>query len=92
MCAVEVSLSLRDSQVHSLKDKRRIVSAILAKTSQKFNVSISEIAEHDNLNELILGIVNVSSSKRQSEQIIQRCLNFIEHQFNYDIIDVYYDI
>lgn len=42
-----VEIKIYAAWVESLKEKRMIVKSLIAKTRNKFNVSIAEIAEQD---------------------------------------------
>lgn len=63
---------------YSLKDKRSVIKSIIKKSQNKFNVSISEVAAHDTLNQGILGIAVVSNNRKLSQQILDQVIQEIE--------------
>ncbi len=64
--------------VHSLKEKRSITKSLIAKTRQKFNVSIAEIDEHDRHQHIVLGIVCVSNEQKMADRLSNQVLNYID--------------
>ncbi len=82
----KISLVLPSS---SLKEKRRIIRSIMGKTSNKFNVSISEVAENEQWGRSVIGISSVSSSLRHGEKSIEKAIRFIESErVDVEIIDI----
>ena len=82
----KISLVLPSS---SLKEKRRIIRSIMGKTSNKFNVSISEVAGNDQWGQSVIGISSVSSSLRHGESSIEKAIRFIESErVDVEIIDI----
>ena len=82
----KISLVLPSS---SLKEKRRIIRSIMGKTSNKFNVSISEVAGNDQWGQSVIGISSVSSSLRHGEKSIEKAIRFIESErVDVEIIDI----
>ncbi len=63
---------------YSLKDKRSVIKSIIKKSQNKFNVSISEVAAHDTLNQGTLGIAVVSNNRKLSQQILDQVIQEIE--------------
>lgn len=78
--------------VSSLKEKRMVVKSIIAKTQNKFNVSIAEVAEQDTLQTIILGIACVAGSIRQVDSILDQVINFIGNNTEADILDLLREI
>ena len=75
VCKISLVLPSR-----SLKEKRRIIKSILGKTSNKFNVSISEVAQNEVWGRSVIGISSVSSSLRHGEESIEKVIRFIESE------------
>ena len=71
----KVTLQLPENQ--SLKGKRRVVSSMLARVRNKFNVSIAEVGSNDSLRTAALGVAAVSNSARHAEQIVTNVVEFI---------------
>ncbi len=74
VCRVE--LSIPDS--FSLKDKRRIIKSIIARTRNKFNVAISEIEQNDSWQKAVLGISSISNDAHYTNKILNEVINYIE--------------
>ena len=89
--AKEISIQIFDS--FSLKDKRSVVKSILQKTRNKFNISISEVADHDMLNKASFGIATVSNSQRLNQQTFDSIIDFIENNYQVEVIAIdHYDL
>lgn len=71
----------------SLKDKRRVVRSIIAKTRSRFNVSIAETGSLDSWQVAELGLACVSNSSRHADEVIQTVNRFIDDQ----LLDGYVD-
>lgn len=76
------------NHVHSLKEKRMIVKSIIAKTKNKFNVSIAEVENNDLHQSIVIGIACVSTDKRHADSMLQNVLNFIEENADAVIQDI----
>jgi len=84
--AVELSMRLFDS--YSLKDKRSVVKSIVAKMHQRYNVSIAEVADHDILNQAVIGIAIVNSSMVLCQQILDKVVEEIEANYEVEIFEI----
>ena len=78
--------------VYSLKEKRMVVKSIIAKTKNKFNVSIAEVGEQDIHQTIIIGFACVTSSVSQADSIIDNVLAFIENNTEAQIMDIQREI
>ena len=74
-----VTIKLYAPWVHSLKEKRMIVKSIIAKTKNKFNVSIAEVNEQDKHQTIILGIACVADTVGLPDSIINNVITFVEN-------------
>ena len=54
---------------NSLKTKRRVLKSFKDRIKHKFNVSISEIAEHDKWQRALLGVAMISNDKALIEKV-----------------------
>lgn len=70
----------------SLKDKRRVIKSLIDRTRRKFNVSIAETDDNDVKNYAVLSISNVSNSKIFTESMFDKILNFLQANFEIEII------
>lgn len=78
--------------VYSLKEKRMIVKSVIAKTRNKFNVSIAEIAEQDTHQTIVLGLACVAGSISHSDSIIDNVISLIESSTEAEITDIVREI
>jgi uncharacterized protein YlxP (DUF503 family) len=73
-----VTLQIPHSQ--SLKDKRQVVRSLTARLRKTFNVSVSEVAQHDKWQIAELGIVAVSNEAKHADEVCQKVLAFVEQE------------
>ena len=71
-----VILHLPDSA--SLKDKRRVSRSLTTRIRNTFNVSVSEIEDHDLWQRLPLGICCVSNDHAHANAMVSNVVEFIE--------------
>jgi uncharacterized protein len=88
VCRVE--LFLADNA--SLKGKRQVLKSILQKTRQRFNVSISEVADQDLWQKAVLGISVVSNDRQFVNSTLDKTVNFIEGLQLAEVADSEYEI
>ena len=72
----EITLHLPDS--HSLKDKRQIISSIMARVRQRFEVAIAEVDENDRWQIAKLGVSCVSNSRQHTDEVLSHVRRYIE--------------
>jgi uncharacterized protein YlxP (DUF503 family) len=73
---LQVTLDLLASD--SLKDKRRVVKSLLARTRNRFNVAAAEVEAQDNHRTAVLAFACVSSEYGHAEQMLNAALAFVE--------------
>ena len=83
-----VEIKLYAPWVSSLKEKRMIVKSLIARTRNKFNVSIAEIAEQDTHQTIILGVACATSSVSQADSIIDHVIALIESSTEAEILGI----
>ncbi|MCR3921255.1 MAG: DUF503 domain-containing protein [Firmicutes bacterium] len=83
-----VTITIYAPWVHSLKEKRMIVKSICAKVSNRFNVSIAEINNHEFHQSIVLGIACVAGETGHADSIIDNVLNYIEGQTEGEVIRI----
>ncbi len=88
VCRVE--LFLADNA--SLKGKRQVLKSILQKTRQRFNVSISEVADQDLWQKAVLGICVVSNDRQFVNSTLDKTINYIESLQLAEVADSEYEI
>jgi len=80
-----IELYLHDN--HSLKDKRKIVKSMVAKTKNKFNIAIAEVGSNDKWQKIELGISTVGNDRRHIDSSLNNVLGYIDSLFLAEIID-----
>jgi uncharacterized protein YlxP (DUF503 family) len=86
LCYFEIKLDLPFSQ--SLKEKRGTVKSIIARISNKFNVSIAEIDMNDIWKSALLGVSIVSNDGKVFDGVITTIIHFLETNYPDIIITV----
>lgn len=81
-------VTLRASWVHSLKEKRMVIKSIMQKLKNKFNISVSEVAEQDIHQILVIGIAAVCGSSAQISSIMENIVSFIEENCDAEITNI----
>jgi uncharacterized protein YlxP (DUF503 family) len=74
--ALTITLHVPESQ--SLKDKRQVVSSLLARLRRQFNVAAAEVGDQDTWQLATLGVVCVSSDRRHADEMCQKVLRWVE--------------
>ncbi len=78
--------------VFSLKEKRGIVRRIIGRTRSKFEISIAEVAENDNLQSAVIGFSLVGNDRSFINSGIDKVKNHIENLYLAEIIDCRFEI
>ncbi|MPL96382.1 hypothetical protein SDC9_42560 [bioreactor metagenome] len=78
--------------VHSLKEKRMVVKSLIAKTQNKFNVSIAEVDEQDTHQTIVLGLACVAGTVALGDSMIESILLYIENNTDAEIMDIQREI
>jgi uncharacterized protein YlxP (DUF503 family) len=74
--ALTLTVHVPDSQ--SLKDKRQVVSSLLARIRRQFNVAAAEVEDQDTWQVATLGVVCVSNDRRHADEMCQKVLRWVE--------------
>ncbi|ADN01628.1 DUF503 domain-containing protein [Spirochaeta thermophila] len=75
--------------VHSLKEKRSIVSSLKEKLIRRFKISFAEVDLHDSLGFAEMGGAVVSNSSAFGEGVLQKVLAFVEAEVPGRVYDVW---
>ena len=78
--------------VHSLKEKRMVVKSLIAKTQNKFKVSIAEVDEQDTHQTIVLGIACVSETVSFADSMLDKVISFVEGNTEAEITDIQREI
>jgi len=76
----------------SLKGKRAVAQRVKMKLRNTFNVAVSEVANQDVLDSLVLAAVTVSPDAKHAQGLLQKALNMVvaadEAELVYDDIEL----
>ena len=86
MRVLVMSVKLRASWVHSLKEKRMVVRSITQKLKNKFNISVSEIDDQDIHQSIVIGISGICATNSQVDSTMENIINFIEENTDAELI------
>ncbi|MBI5450606.1 MAG: DUF503 domain-containing protein [Gammaproteobacteria bacterium] len=64
-------LTLQLPAAHSLKDKRRVLASLKDRVANHYNVSLAEIASHDDWQQAVLGLVMINNSRPHLSQVLE---------------------
>jgi len=81
-------VELHIPQAHSLKEKRSVVKSVIARTREKFNVSVAEVDYHDMWQRAEIAVAVVSGSHTEVDRMLETILIFIQSSFSGDLISV----
>jgi len=88
--ALKVELFISDA--NSLKHKRTVIKALKDRIRNNFNVSISEIDEHDKWQKATLGIATIGPDKRYINGVLDKVLDFLRGNHKVQILDYQLEI
>ncbi|MFZ2448846.1 MAG: DUF503 domain-containing protein [Syntrophobacteraceae bacterium] len=71
-------LVFRLHEIHSLKEKRKIVKGLIEKSRNRFNVSVAEVADQDAHQRAAIGIAVVGNDGRVLNSLLDRIIDFME--------------
>ncbi|SHH48754.1 hypothetical protein SAMN02745196_00531 [Clostridium collagenovorans DSM 3089] len=83
-----LTITLRASFVHSLKEKRMVVKSIMAKLKNKFNISIIESENQDIHQSIVLCIASVCANSKIADSTMEHIITFIEDNCEAEIINI----
>jgi uncharacterized protein len=69
-----LTLELRLSEAHSLKDKRQVLRSLKARLRKHFNVAVAEMDFHNVWNSSVIGVVTLSNAEQHVEESLQLVL------------------
>lgn len=71
-------LVFRLHEVHSLKEKRRIVKSLVEKSRHRFNVSVAEVADQDVHQKAAIGVAVIGNDGRVLNSLLDHIIAFME--------------
>ncbi|MDP3058494.1 MAG: DUF503 domain-containing protein [bacterium] len=72
----------------SLKDKRTEIKGLIRKLSNKFNVSLAEIAYQDLWQRCGIGVTCISSERAIADAVLEQAIRFVEENINGNILEI----
>lgn len=74
--------------IFSIKEKRSIVNSLKQKIRNKFNVSVAEVEDQDNLESLVLAVITVANETRHVQSILNKTVSLVENNSSEEITDI----
>ena len=85
-------VTLRIEGCRSLKEKRRIVKAVVHRLQDKFNVSVAEVGANDIYQRAEIGVAAVGNNRELINSKMDKLFNFIDDLGLAEIIDTEMEI
>jgi uncharacterized protein YlxP (DUF503 family) len=82
----------RIHQCRSLKEKRKAVKAIIARTRNHFNASVAEVKDNDIYQRAVIGVSLVGSDRRLVNAKLDKLFNFADDLGIAELIDTQLEI
>jgi uncharacterized protein YlxP (DUF503 family) len=81
-------MSLRIPENMSLKGKRQVIKSIIGRVKGKFDVAVAEVDDNEAWQLATIGVCAISNSKRHSNEVLSKVVDFINHgNFDAEILD-----
>jgi hypothetical protein len=87
-----LTLELHLPDAHSLKEKRFVVRKIKDRLRARFNVAVAELDHQDLWQRAVIGVVSISSSRQNLEQILQAVQRESEKVLGRDLVGTEMDV
>ncbi|QAA77361.1 MAG: hypothetical protein BIP78_1597 [Candidatus Bipolaricaulis sibiricus] len=78
-----LEVRLRLPGTRTLKEKRSVVAAILARTRREFNVSAAELDGLDDPKSAVLGFAYLSNARGHTDEVLMRLLDALDGNRDY---------
>ena len=85
-------ITFRIHQCRSLKEKRRVVKAIVARMRNHFNASVAEVADNDVYQRAVVGVSLVGGDRRLINAKLDKLFNFADELGLAEMIDTQLEI
>ncbi len=87
---LQLDLMIRGAR--SLKEKRRAVKSYKDRVRSRFNVSISEVGDHELYQRAAIAVAAVGTDVSYVEGLLQRVVNQIPYTRDLELLDQYIEI
>jgi len=85
-------ITFRIHQCGSLKEKRKVVKAIVARIRNHFNASVAEVADNDVYQRAVVGVSLVGGDRRLINAKLDKLFNFADELGLAEMIDTQLEI
>ena len=90
MIVLSAKVTLHIPYAQSLKDKRMLTRSLIDRVRHRFHCAISEVAQQDKLQLLVIGIAVVSGEHSQAQKMLQQILRYVDEEVDAQVSDVQY--
>ena len=73
-----LTIELHIEEANSLKDKRQVLKSLLAHLRSEFNISATEVGDHDVWRRATVGIAVVATDNAFAHQVLDKVIDHIE--------------
>lgn len=80
-------ITFRLHECHSLKEKRRIVKAVIARLRNHFNASVAEVADNDVHQQAVIGFAMVGNDKALMNSKVDKVFNLADELGLAEVVD-----
>ena len=80
-----LTIELHIEEANSLKDKRQVLKSLLAHLRGEFNISATEVGDHDVWRTATVGIAVVATDGAYANQVLDKVLDHIESNPRADV-------
>lgn len=80
-------VQLHFPQSNSLKAKRRILKSLKDRLRQRFNISVSEVDDHDLWQRSTLGVAVVSNDGHFASRVLSEVISLVEREPDIVVLD-----
>jgi len=87
-----LTLTMHVPESQSLKDKRQVISSLLARVRRQFNVAAAEVGDQDTWQLATLAVVCVSSDRRHADEMCQKVLRWVEEDGEALLGDTHFEL
>ena len=82
-----ITFRLRAPWVHSLKEKRMIVSSLTARLRNRFHVSVAEIDEQDTHQTVVIGVAAIVPHNAMADSLMEEISRFVEENCEAEVTE-----
>ena len=84
---LELDVLLGD--IHSLKEKRRVVRPVIADLRRHYDVAVAEVGDQDLHRRSLIGMAVVSSDPSHCADVLDRCERFVADHPELDLLSAH---